>query len=270
MQGCVTNLLQRIENNSHHVTAQVRDVITIGPFQALIDPSTQMTWLNYAVPIAPLAGLEVSESLLELRQVFANRHRTVRFEFTQSLWPTLPEALEQAGFVLEARQPMMLCTLADFNARNAPGVQVQLLTAKDDSNALAAYLSSASQGFGIDDIAQPPTAEEIDKLRDDLHKGRLRGALAYLNGAVAGVGCIIRLSEIGELAGVTTLPEWRRRGIASTLSSFLVQNHFDQGGEVVWLSAGDTIAQATYERIGFRLVDLRLNYIDATVNNSQH
>lgn len=73
MEGWVINLLQRIERNSHEVTAQVREVVKVGPFQALIDPSCDMTWLNYAVAIAPLEGLELSVALLELRQVFANR-----------------------------------------------------------------------------------------------------------------------------------------------------------------------------------------------------
>jgi ribosomal protein S18 acetylase RimI-like enzyme len=49
-----------------------------------------------------------------------------------------------------------------------------------------------------------------------------------------------------------------------------VKDHFQGGGDLVWLSAGDAIAQATYERIGFRRVDSRLNYIDATVTEYKH
>jgi predicted GNAT family acetyltransferase len=60
------------------------------------------------------------------------------------------------------------------------------------------------------------------------------------------------------------LTRWRRRGVAATLSSCLVQDHFARGGTLVWLSAGDAIAQAAYERIGFRLLPTpQLNYIDA-------
>lgn len=268
MEESLKHLLQGIEQTSHQVTARVRDVVRVGSFEALIDPSTDMTWLNYAVPIAPLGTkADVAESLGELRQVFATRQRTLRFEFTESLWPILPEALEQAGLQLEARQPMMLCTPSDFQPRQVSGVEVRLLAAADESKDLAAYLVLASLGFGMDDAVKP-SIEEIDKLREDIRKGRLCCAIADLDSTGAGVGCIIGLKEIGELAGVTTLSPWRRRGVASTLSSFLVQNHFHSGGELVWLSAGDAIAQATYARIGFRLVDSRLNYIDATAIDS--
>jgi ribosomal protein S18 acetylase RimI-like enzyme len=80
------------------------------------------------------------------------------------------------------------------------------------------------------------------------------------------------MSGICELVGVATLPALRRRGVAATLCSFLIEDHFEEGGDVVWLSAGDAVAQATYERIGFRLVDSRLNYIDTTttVTDSNH
>jgi ribosomal protein S18 acetylase RimI-like enzyme len=75
---------------------------------------------------------------------------------------------------------------------------------------------------------------------------------------------------ICELVGVATLPALRRRGVAATLCSVLIKDHFEGGGDLVWLSAGDAIAQATYERIGFRNVDFRLNYIDAPVTESKH
>ena len=54
MQALEINLLQRIKFNSHQVKAQVREVVTVGLFQAVMDRSTDMTWLNYAVAIAPL------------------------------------------------------------------------------------------------------------------------------------------------------------------------------------------------------------------------
>lgn len=54
VEESLKHLLQGIEQTSHQITAQVRDVVRVGSFEALIDPSTDMTWLNYAVPIAPL------------------------------------------------------------------------------------------------------------------------------------------------------------------------------------------------------------------------
>jgi ribosomal protein S18 acetylase RimI-like enzyme len=271
VEESLSQLLQRIEETNSKVAAQGRNVIAVGSFQALIDPSTDMTWLNYAVPVEPLgAKAEVAEVILELREVFIERDRTLRFEFTQSLWPTLPEALEQAGLRLEERHPMLLCTPADFQPYQASAVQVRRLCAEEDANTLSTYLYVRNQGFEQDFATELPTEKEIAELREQIQNGGVRCALANLDGTPAGVGVTMPMSGICELVGVATLPAWRRRGVAATLCSFLVKDHFERGGDLVWLSAGDAIAQATYERIGFRLVDSRLNYIDAAVSDFKH
>jgi ribosomal protein S18 acetylase RimI-like enzyme len=258
--------LRRIEEINCKVAAQGRDVIAVGSFQALIDPSCDMTWLNYAVPVAPLgAKAEVAEVLLELREVFTERDRTLRFEFTESLWPTLPEALEEAGLRLEVRHPMLLCSPADFQPYQASAVQVRLLCAEDQTKILSTYLWVRNQGFDQEFAAEPPTEKEITELREQIENGSIRCALANLNGTPAGVGVTMPMLGICELVGVATLPALRRRGVAATLCTFLLKDHFEGGGDLVWLSAGDAIAQATYERIGFRMVDSRLNYIDQKV-----
>lgn len=263
MEEALKNLLRRIEAANTQVTAKQREVITVGSFQAMIDPTTDMTWLNYAVPIAPLGtSAAVAQSLVELRHVFEERDRLLRFEFTESLWSTLPSALEKAGLRREARHPMMLCTPVDFQPYQAPAVQVQLLTPDAHPDILAACVSIPKQSFSVNNAAEAPTAQEIAELKKQIHKGMMHGALAYLNEIPAGVGFTMPLLGISELVGVATLPAQRRRGVAATLCTTLVNDHFKGGGELVWLSAGDVIAQATYERIGFRLVDARLNYID--------
>lgn len=263
MEESLSQLLRRIEQINTKVAAQFSDVIAVGPFQAQIDPSCDMTWLNYAVPVAPLGTQsEVAEVLVELREVFTQRDRTLRFEFTESLWSTLPEVLEAAGLQLEVRHPMMLCTLASFQPYQAGAVQVKRLTEADDTKTLSTYLSVRNHGFDQDFADEPPTEKEIAELREQLETGQISCALASLDGIPAGVGVTMPMSEICELVGVATLPALRRQGVAATLCSFLVKDHFQRGGELVWLSAGDAIAQATYERIGFHLVDSRLNYID--------
>ena len=270
MEESLTQLLRRIEQINTKVAAQFSDVIAVGPFQAQIDPSSDMTWLNYAVPVAALGTkAEIAEVLVELREVFAERDRTLRFEFTQSLWPMLPEALEEAGLQLEVRHPMMLCTPDDFQPYQISPAQVRLLTAADDTNTLSTYLWVRNQGFDQDFADAPPTDKEIAELREQIQTGRMRCALAHLDGIPAGVGVTMPMLGICELVGVATEPSLRRRGVAATLCSFLIKDHFQGGGDLVWLSAGDAVAQATYERIGFRLVDSRLNYIDTPVTDSK-
>ena len=266
MDESILDRLRRISQSVNLVAAQGREAITVGPFQALLDPSTDMIWLNYAVPIAPLGSArELAEALAELRRVFADRQRTIRFEFIEALWPALPGALEEAGLQLQARQPLMLCTPADFQPFNAPDVRVQRLS-DTDRDILTEYLSIQSESFNFGEANEPPSTEMIEQLREHLQRGSWRCVMATVKGMPAGGGCTMPLERLCELAGVATLPAMRRRGVAATLCSFLVQDCFDCGGDLVWLSAGDAVSQALYQKIGFSVVNTQLNYIDAEKN----
>jgi len=271
VEESLKTLLRRIEAANTQVTAKQREVIIVGSFQAMINPTTDLTWLNYAVPIAPLGtSAEVAQALVELRHIFKERDRILRFEFTESLWSTLPTALEDAGLRTEARHPMMLCTPTDFQPYQGSAVQVQLLTPDAHPDILAACVTIPKQCFSLNNTAQAPTTQEINELKEQIYKGMMQGALAYINGIPAGVGFTLPMLGISELVGVATLPAQRCRGVAKTLCSTLIKDHFKTGGELVWLAAGDAIAQATYEHIGFRLVDARLNYIDTRESQTNY
>lgn len=262
-------LLKQIEQNAQTVGQQGREVIPVGSFLALIDSSNPLIWLSYARPVAPLGSAdEVAESLVKLRQVFRDRDRTLRFEFSEQLWPDLPAALEKAGLELQARQPLMICTPIQLQPLNAVNVEIQQLSGNASEQALATYMSIVRESFGFENEPSHSSAEEIERLRQQLHQGEIVAAIATFDGTPAGVGCTMPLAGIAELAGVGTRPSCRRRGVAATLSSFLVSDHFQKGGHLVWLSAGDAIAEAVYQRIGFRLVDAQLNYIEPNLSHS--
>jgi ribosomal protein S18 acetylase RimI-like enzyme len=269
VEQSLNQLLERIEEASRKLGAKNRNVIAVGSFWALIDPVSELTWLNYAVPVEPLGtSSQVADLIVELREVFAQSDRTLRFELIESRCPTLPKILEEAGLNMEARHPMLLCTPADFQPYYAAGVEVKLLDA-DDPEVLLSYLAVRNRSFYGLAADEMPTAEEIIELCQDIENGSSRCALAYFNGIPAGVGVTMPMMGVCELAGVATLPEHRRLGVAKSLCSFLIKDHFETGGDLVWLAAGNAIAKSTYESIGFRCVDSRLNYIDAIVINSK-
>ncbi|MGC1395187.1 MAG: GNAT family N-acetyltransferase, partial [Coleofasciculaceae cyanobacterium] len=223
MEESLDQLLGRIELASRRLAAKNRHVIAVGSFWALIDPVNEFTWLNYAVPVEPLGtSLQVAEVVMELRSVFEERGRTLRFEFIESVCPKLPHILEQAGLNLESRHPMLVCIGADFQPYQAAGVDVQLLDT-DDPEVLYSYLAVRNRSFyGITD--EMPTAQEIIELCQDIQSGASRCALAYFNGIPAGVGATMPMMGVCELAGVATLPEHRRLGVAKTLCSFLIKD----------------------------------------------
>ena len=92
-------LLARIEEHARKVAGLQCEEIAAGPFRALIHPTSDVSWFSYAVPYGPLDdAVGVGEHLRDLRRLFHARERTFRFEFTESLWPTLPGEGAQAVY----------------------------------------------------------------------------------------------------------------------------------------------------------------------------
>lgn len=239
-----------------------RTVADVGPFRALLDSGTDLIWLSYAVPVAPLGNpAEVGVALRELERVFAAHRRRLRFEFNALPWPALPAALEGYGLQLQAEHPLMVCTPATFTPVAAPEVMARLLDAEAPDAELGAASAIQRLSFGGEERAS--SDDEIAGLRGTLRAGLYVYGLATHETTPAGVASLSPIGDVAELTGVATHPAARRRGVAATLSSLLVRAHFAQGGALVWLSAGDAIAQATYAKLGFRLIDTRLNYLAA-------
>lgn len=248
-------LLHAIELNVRAVAAQICQETAVGPFVALLHPSDPALWHNYAIPAAPLDDeVAALTALAAVQNVFGQRARTIRFEFTAELWPSLPGLLLQAGLQPERASPQMICAPEDFRPHAAPNVAVRLLAAADS---LADYRCLTSLGFGRVAAA---TEAEVSELRRSVEAG-WRYAVAEIEGCWAGVGGYLEIDGLTELVAIATHPAFRRRGVAASLTSFLVSDHFGRGGKLAYLFAADAIAQATYAKVGFELVANRLSYV---------
>lgn len=256
-------LSRRCELAAYAAATSSRTLTRIGPFVALIDPHEPLTWLNYALPVTPLDA-ETPEALTALAEHFAAQGRVLRFEFHAAPWPDLPPLLEAAGLHLEARQPVLLCT-ADLLRRPADaGISVRLLTPEATAAEFAAIVTIQRTGFG--DGAGEISETRLRWMRNALRANLERYALALLNGLPVGAGSLLPAGTIAEVVGIATHPSFRRRGVAAALSAALAQAHFNAGGEICWLSAGDAAARRVYERIGFQYLDDRLNYSASAAN----
>jgi ribosomal protein S18 acetylase RimI-like enzyme len=65
---------------------------------------------------------------------------------------------------------------------------------------------------------------------------------------------------VAELAGVATLPAFRRRGLAADISAKMLERHFTAGGKLAWLSAAEA-GLGCYRSIGFKEIGSQVNYI---------
>jgi ribosomal protein S18 acetylase RimI-like enzyme len=252
-------LLKNLEDSNNAAVALGRKVVNVGCFRLLLNLEDAFPNFNYAVPLEGANDLTIAQANLEpLFAAFKAADRLPRFEFTVELWPNLIRMLEAAGFEHESTDPVMLVEPASFKPFLAPNVHVRFLEPNDSDADIATMMSIQSRGFGMGE-ERTPSDDEIASLRASMHHGR-RNAVASLSGQPAGAGVTLEIDGIAELAGVATLSEFRRHGVAASVSSALCQAHFQVGGHSVWLSAGDDAAKACYEKIGFRLIGSRTNY----------
>ncbi|HYE01161.1 MAG TPA: GNAT family N-acetyltransferase [Alphaproteobacteria bacterium] len=251
-------LLRRLSANVQAAAAEGREVFDIGPYRAFLDPATDLIYLNYAVPARPAA--DWGGALDELAAAFAARGRRLRFEFFADEWPDLAPALEAAGLVREAANPLMLLTAPNLRIPPPGAGRVHLLAADDPDAVYLDYYRTGAIGFGMAETGQDDRAAAA-RDRPRVAAGRLLPAISYLeDGTPAAVGCLMASAGVAEMAGVATIPGARRRGLAARLCHALLADGFARGVELVWLGAGDEGAAALYASLGFKAAGAQLAY----------
>jgi GNAT superfamily N-acetyltransferase len=189
------------------------------------------------------------------------------FEWVHETSPDLLAVARSAGLaVLEA--PLMVLDPAALPDAVAPGVR--LLDPSSATFAADTELSRAvaAVGFGTpgtetgaggaaerDSTRIELDAGAVEEERRAIADGRRFTAVAELpdTGPVAsGIG--MRARDVVEIAGVATLPAFRRRGLGAALTLALARQALDSGAEVVFLSASSLEVARVYLRVGFRRV----------------
>ncbi len=100
-----------------------------------------------------------------------------------------------------------------------------------------------------------PRTPAVEGERQAIRDGRRFTAVAELAdaGAVAsGIG--MRSGDVVEIAGVATLPAFRRRGLGAALTLALARQALESGAELVFLSASSNEVARVYLSVGFRRI----------------
>ncbi len=239
--------------------SRTREAVPVGPFTALIHPVDAAPWFNYAAVAEPGADAPaLRAALADLRGLFRQRQRRLRFEYVEALSPVLADILEEQGLCLESRCQLMLCLPDWLQYSPAPDVHCRLLV--PDDPALPAALEAQRAAFGMEPFTSP--AEELARVRAEIAEGAQQMGVAEIAGQAAAGACLMAAGGVAELAGVGTHPDFRRRGAALSLAGFLTGSFFQQGGRMVWLGSGGDASTAVYEKAGFRWVGVQLNYVE--------
>jgi hypothetical protein len=246
-------LLDRLARQFAAAVADGSEVHDLPGFRVHLWREADPFYRNVAIPTAALP--DVQPAIRAMAALFERHGRIPRLEFFAELWPGLAAALEAEGFVLERRAPVLVLAAGDMPAPAGPA---RLLGPETPLATLGAFLAGAAAAFG--ESASVLAAGELERFARGLREGGIAAAAALsAEGELFSGASLIRKGAVAELAGVWTLPERRRRGLARTVCVALLARFFATGGELAWLSAGDAASEALYRGLGFSPCGTQLN-----------
>ncbi|MGL4609127.1 MAG: GNAT family N-acetyltransferase [Trueperaceae bacterium] len=253
-------MLQRLEQSLKNAATKSREKILHDYFDAFMSPAAD-EHLSFAVP---KPGLDTPAAITVLKETFERCGRVARLEYFHELYPALRAVLGSEGFTQTMAAPVM--TLVSKNLvtddvasknwtqKNLAAFNLRYTSLVHDETMVAKFLRAQALSFGG---AGEDTLAWLPGMMDMLEQGELLGAVFLQEGQYI-AGAVIQGSHDGELAGVWTLPGYRRRGLAFALCQRLLREYFAEGQTLCWLSAAED-AQTLYEKLGFQWVGTQLN-----------
>ncbi|MFC9689841.1 GNAT family N-acetyltransferase [Kribbella sp. NPDC056951] len=230
----------------------------VGPF-TLFRSTT--IWPYYA---RPRAGVTVEPADVEaVRARCAELGLPLNFEWVVEACPSLGPAAAAAGLTV-IEHPLLVMDRADFKPVTVDA-RVEILPADAalvrESRAvqhLAFSDAGTAVGTGGPTERDAAAAELSDALiagvADRISRGVTVSAGAFTDDGMVATGQHQPVGTASEIVGVATLPSMRRRGLAAAVTSALTQHAFDNGVELLLLSAESDAVAAVYERVGFRRI----------------
>jgi len=232
------------------------EAVAAPPFTCFFDARDPLRYHNYAIPDDPVGG-DLDAALERLRAEFRRRERLPRFEYVEGFAPELAAALEQVGFELELRAPLMICDADEIGI--PPAVEgLRIVPADGDWRA---YLTVGLRAFGDGD--EPEASDEEVERRAARNDGG-SALLGVLDGEPVAVGAATPpLDGLSEVAGIGVLESARKRGIGGAMTVAAARDAAARGAELLFLAPGSEMAQSVYERVGFRAgAETSLYYAD--------
>lgn len=220
-----------------------RRQIVAGPLVGLLhdDDAWFLSSMVAAEPGAAFDPGVVPWALETIRAAFAAEGRWLNAELVDEASPGLADVLADNGMTIVSRPPLLT---VEPDALRTPGLPAGVTVAvvgtpeeqgEADSVAVAAYQAG--------DLASPFQADPVNG----------GSVLVRWDGVPAATAAWTAVADgVTEVAGVGTIPDYRRRGLAAIATAYATKAAVDRGGATLaWLTPGDDGADRVYRGIGF-------------------
>lgn len=274
MLCATTTMAARIERAEAGVAREFAERAQTRGLDVLIEPigGTTAVYAGPGVPFNKLAGLGFAPgvddaALARLEAAYDARHAEIRVEQATLADPAVATLLTRRGYELIGYENVLGLELT------APLIDAMARARDDDERRgisvtragreqLSLWIETALDGFlAPDTFDGPPPTETFDRetlraVYADYGPGDTTGLyFAHLDGEAAGVG-YARLSDgLLQLAGATTLPAHRRRGVQSALLRARLVDAAAGGGDLAVVTVEPASkSQQNVQRAGFALL----------------
>ncbi|TCO54793.1 GNAT family N-acetyltransferase [Actinocrispum wychmicini] len=230
---------------------------------------------SYAEPDSPLdkvlglgfGGVPDTAVLDEVERAFAARGAPVQVELTHLADPAIGALLTGRGYRLVSFENVLGRDLTGGHERvTPPGVEVRL--SGDDE--FEPWLDVVVDGFAHPDTQGVPSHEEFPRevignaVRDLSTVANVHRYLALRDGTLAGAASMRTSDGIAQLAGATTAPTHRRRGVQTAMLSARLADAVAAGCDLAVITTQPgSKSQQNAQRSGFDLLYTRAILVKA-------
>lgn len=240
-----------------HSPEQRSDVFEIGGGVAVFagpgSPTNKMIGIGFDGP------LEESE-LDHVERAFAERGAALQAEVATLAEPGLPGLLVKRGYEPVGFENVLGHSLGGLDATPSAGILIERATA----DTLAEFTDVIVRGFGSPDDQGvggdtiPPSDEIRRWFMLTMSVPGFEGFVARLDGQMVGGGLLRLDAGIAQLAGAATLPEFRRRGVQTTLLRWRLTHARASSCDVAIVTTQPASkSQQNVQREGFQLLYAR-------------
>jgi GNAT superfamily N-acetyltransferase len=170
--------------------------------------------------------------------------------------PSLIATLSQRGWRVGAFENVLVRAVGSTDTFDSPNAGVEVREACGDED-MATWAVMAARGFAA---PGEPSQADLRLATAATKRDAARFLFGLVEGAYAGTGQVEIDGEVGWLSADTTLPEFRRRGVQSTLQRARLELARDAGCALaVTESVPGSPSQRNMERLGFQVAYTRID-----------
>jgi ribosomal protein S18 acetylase RimI-like enzyme len=244
----VIDLIERIQAYLHHEYEDL-DVTETGLFKVYLGTKKTKPEFNIAVPTK--RTIDGDDDLLAVADLFGQHHLPAQVQFLDTYNPTLTTLLGQNEYELVNEEMVLVCTPETLRpAPEMPGLTTLVLSGDSSLEDLKAGLQQTSQ-LGFDPFATRMLDTDAEMFRKTLVTGQ--AFVLRLHKKPVSAGMFMEIYDgLTQVAGLTTLEDYRRQGFAAYLSGYMTKYAFSRHVDTVFLVTPMDGTENVYRRVGFK------------------